>query len=152
MRHCVGLPMPCLSFPTSALESGFSHVTAQNPPMGMSGHPPRPSRKGGGKENPSGNGTILPPNPTACFPQSGVGAIPVLVLSWSIFTPWSSPAPCSRILPLAVMLWKRWDLLFIPGVSLPPCARPHACPGHFKSPLSTRQPACRGIRRDNQQR
>lgn len=49
-EHCTppgqglrSLPMPCLSFPTGALGSGFSHAMA---PMEMSGHPPRSSRRG----------------------------------------------------------------------------------------------------------
>jgi len=134
-----------LSFPTCALGSGFSHAMAQNPPWEwvdiLWGHP----EQGKKMENPSGNGTTLPSNPTTRFPQPWVGAIPLLVLGWSIFTPWSSPALCSHILPLAVFLWKHQDLLFIPGVSPPPHAWPHACPGHFKSPFQPGSPLAGGL-------
>ena len=132
-------------FPHRCLGIWLLPCNSPKPPMGMSGHHPRSPRRGEKKKNPSGNGTILPSNPTACFPQSRVGAIPILVLDWSIFTPWSSPAPCSHVLPLAVILWKHRDLLLIPGVSLPPRARPHACLGHFKSPFQPGTPHAEGL-------
>lgn len=91
------------------------------------------------KENPSGNGTTLSSNPTICFPQHWVGTILVLGLGWKIFTPWL------HVLPLAMIQWKLQDLLFIPGVLLPPRARPHACQGHFKSPLQPGNPLAEGL-------
>lgn len=86
-------------------------------------------------ENPSGNGSILPSNPTTHFPQPLVGLILVLVLGWSIFTPRSSPDLCSHILTLAMVLWKRQNLRFIPGASFLLRMQPHACLGRFTSPL-----------------
>lgn len=91
------------------------------------------------KENLSGNGTTLSSNPTICFPQHWVGTILVLGLGWKVFTPWL------HVLPLAMIQWKLQDLLFIPGILLPPRARPHACQGHFKSPLQPGNPLAEGL-------